>query len=223
MKKKDTKEPQVEKKDPTGAYLWITLSGFVLLWFAAMQYLSIFDAFVVFGTIFCASIGSLRGGIKEFFSFFGVVASFLIAINGYLVFHNMTGFNFWTNNNFWGKLGWFLLLLGSGWITCRFLSHYLQNLVIEMASLQYFNRILGATLGGLKGVILGYVFIIVMMGVEVPKKTDTLSKQFEISYAHRSVEILENRYHFLENLENIELADKMQIFLKQMNRYFAKH
>lgn len=217
MNKPETPETAREKADNTRVYFAISLSGFTLLWLAAMPYISLFDAVVIFCIICCAGIGTIRGGVQEFFSFFGVLASLLIAVHAYQALHAVTGFNFGTDDPFWGKLGWFLISLAGGWLVCRFLSRYLEKSMKDIGFLQYANRIFGGTVGGVKGLILGYVFIIVVMGTEVSHQAKSLEEHFQYSYAHHQVADMEERYHFLEKLEKIEFPERVQRMLSRFN------
>lgn len=215
----DNKEPVSEKPEPKGTKFCLAMSGFILLWLSAMQYLSLFDAGVIFVIILCTSIGRLKGGVRELFHFFGIVASFLFAINAYQALYAFTKFSFWTGDEFWGKAGWFLLLLGTTWTMCRVMALYLERTVAKIAPLQTVNRVLGMVLGGLKGIILGYIFIIVVMGTELTKE---MGKEFQHSCAHRYVMSLENRHHFLENLVELQVSERVHSFLTRAYNYFTK-
>ena len=214
----EAKTQETVKVNMTGAYLSITLSGFTLLWLAAMGFISLFDSVALFCLISTSSIGYFRGGVKEFFGFFGAVASFLFAINGYSAFYKWTKFNFGTGKQIWGEVCWFFLLLGSGWILCRFLSYYIERSISQKTTVKLVNRIIGSILGGIKGLLLSYVFIILFTNVydkkdlkkdvrkKIEKNERSLADEFRTSKVRKIVEPLEKRYHLLENLNKMQLA-----------------
>lgn len=203
------RERLVPEKDKTLLGLVISSFTFIFLWFCAMEFLSIFDAFVFFVMVLCIALGAFRGGVKEFFGFFGTLAALILAISGYRFIFEATRFDFGTGNDVWGEIGWFLILLAVGWGVCFWLKHYLQKKMEKMANLRVFNSLVGVVIAFLKGIIFGYVFFIVVMMTGISHRTVFLERDFQSSYLYPIVDRLEKRYRIVENLSKMELAQKM--------------
>lgn len=203
------KNSPIQENDRTTFYLTISCCAFLFLWLSSMKWLSYFDGFIFFAMILLADIGFTRGGIKEFFGFFGAFASLLIAIYGYRFLASKMNLGLGYNNALWTELLCFAFLVTVCWIVCYFLSHYLQKKVEKAYSLKIFNRFFGSFLGICKALIIAYILIAVVNITGFSSRDKSWEGQFQSSYGAYLINILENRYHILDNLAKMELAKKL--------------
>ena len=209
MELEKEKPSTIQENDRTIFYLTISCCAFLFLWMASMKWLSYFDGLIFFIVILLAGLGFARGGVKEFFGFFGAFASLLIAIYGYRFLASNINVGFGYNNALWTELLCFAFLLTACSVACYFLNHYLQKKVEKAYSLKIVNRLLGFFLGISKALIIAYVLIAVVNITGFSGRDREWEGQFQASYGAYLINILENRYHILDNLAKMELAKKL--------------
>ncbi len=208
MESEKEKTSKIKKNHPTAFSLSLACSAFALLWLSSVKWISYFDGLIFFIIILLASIGFIRGGVKEFFGFFGALASLLIAIFCYRFLANQINNALGIQNALWTEVSCFIFLLAICWIVCFLLSYYMQKKVEKAFSLKIFNHFLGFIVGILKALIVAYVLISVVDITGFSSRDIDWERQYQASYGAYLCNILENRYHILDNLAKMELAKK---------------
>lgn len=186
-------------------YLVVHLCAFIFLWFAAWHWISYIDAMLLSIILIFLYLGVVRGGIKTFFGFFGILASLLLPLNLYLALSKvlyMKGLP-----TLWVELFSFVFLVVFCFTCCYFLSSYLQKKVEKARILQGMNRFFGFPIGGMQGFVIAYFCITAML---IARMDLQYEKQFQTSYGAKIIHFLENRYHIFDNLAKMELARKME-------------
>lgn len=194
----------------TKLYCLISLSAFLLLWLSAMSYLPIVDAVILLIIIACIVLGSTRG-VGELFRLLGVVALFLLALNGYMLFANLSANDLGATDLLSARSRWFLTIWCIGSVIGCILWSSIDHSVSRKP-----HFFLGAILGSVKGCILAYIFVIMSIVVAAMIPRMPVSHKLCASYIPRIIEKLETQYCFLNHLSPHNWSTDLQIFYNRI-------
>lgn len=192
------------------AYFFTSASAFILLWFIAMKFISAFDGCGLLLVIFCMNVGGNRGGIKEFFGFFGALISLFLALYGYTFIRKMSQRT--NSKNPWIEFFIILLLLGIFWGICSYLNKYLHKKLKKKDSLKGANRLIGSILGGIKGIIFTSVFFMLIFVTGFHQRRLLLERHFAKSFLADVIVSMEQKYKILDMISNLEIIQNINTY-----------
>lgn len=196
--------------DWTDTYLRSTVSAFILLWLAAMQYLPFFDSAVLFILVTCIHLGMERGAGKEFLGLLRLLLVFPVSLYGYPMLQDMTDFNFGISNPLWVEVGWFLTLLVGSWLFLWIMIFLLDNPGDNWIKSRFWDKLVGILLGGAKGVAGVYILAMTILSSGVYCHFQMAGEQFLFSYTYCFVKVANEYYPVGEVVDKKNLLGRVQ-------------